>query len=168
MPTIDHMYEIKYRRDMTEVALAVGLNPPHVPEDGALDAILACVREVTRRAAEAQCDANYWQGRYEAVCEEHDGLTARAERAEADRDNWKMNILSIERESDLAKQTLADIRSTIGAFSEEGVRAFDQASRLSSAKSLHHPDGGECPTCSDDRGPLRSPCPTLCELDADK
>jgi len=143
MPTIDHIYELRYRREMSEIARALGLDPGKVAEDDALTAILDAISKCVIRTKEADGDAGYWHGRYEAVCEENDDLTARAERAEADRDNWKMNILSIERERDLAKQTLADIRSTIGAFSEEGVRAFDQASRLSPAKSLHHPDGKE-------------------------
>lgn len=39
--------------------------------------------------------------------------------------------------------------------------------RINATRSLHQADAGECPTCSDDRGPLRSPCPTLRALDGD-
>lgn len=47
MPSIDQMYELRYRREMSEIARALGLDPGKVAEGDALTAILDAIS--TRR-----------------------------------------------------------------------------------------------------------------------
>lgn len=137
------------------------------------------------RIRRAEEDVEYWYGRYEALCGEIDTLTserdaaieshrnawgasgeleeslarwkARAVKGESDASNWKRNILTIEAERERA----------IRILDRSADANLEAGRRIWAVRDLHHPDGGECPTCSDDRGPLRSPCPTLRALDGD-
>src|SRR5699024_8332769 len=52
MPTIDHIYELRYRREMSEIARALGLDPGKVAEDDALTAILDAISKCVARAAQ--------------------------------------------------------------------------------------------------------------------
>lgn len=89
MTTIDHIYELRYRREMSEIARALGLDPGKVAESDALTAILDAIstrhglldardpsdrRECVIRTKEADGDAAYWYGRYEELCAEIDAL----------------------------------------------------------------------------------------------
>ena len=47
MPSIDQMYELRYRREMSEIARALGPDPGKVAEGDALTAILDAIS--TRR-----------------------------------------------------------------------------------------------------------------------
>ena len=53
MPSIDQMYELRYRREMSEIARALGLDPGKVAEDDALTAILDAISKCVIRTKEA-------------------------------------------------------------------------------------------------------------------
>ena len=86
MPSIDQMYELRYRREMSEIARALGLNPGKIAEGDALTAILDAIS--TRRGllnARAQLtyeQAQRRQWQYDYTAEHRDYLN----QIEAERD----------------------------------------------------------------------------------
>lgn len=119
-----------------------------------LDDALACLNEWVGRAEHAEGDAIDWFDKYEEARKEIDALRSAP---------------PFRCDTHLCGSCSG---CKAAGVQDELSRAWNEChgyvTRINAARGLHQPDAGECPTCSDDRGPLRSPCPTLRALDGDE